>query len=107
MLGFIGKARMTKSSSFEVASNLSCHQSLHVMTDWIISSTRNCLGLIYTVYSERMVGSGGEPIRLETLVGNLLSLVSVPAAGQPGVRFSLGANDRQLLQSPVYPEVQK
>jgi hypothetical protein len=42
---------------------------------------RNCLGLIYTVYVERMVGSGGEPIRLETLVGRLLGEVTVPEPG--------------------------
>ena len=33
---------------------------------------RNCLGVIYTVYSECLVGAGGERIKLETMVGNLL-----------------------------------
>ena len=75
--------------------------SKHDMTE----TFRNCLGLIYTVYTERMVGGGGEPIRLETLVGNLLSLVTVPRPGHPPVKFSLGANDRQVLQSPCYPEL--
>jgi myotubularin-related protein 5/13 len=45
---------------------------------------RNCLGLVYTVYVERMVGAGGEPIRLETLVGRLLGEVTVP---EPGARY--------------------
>ena len=75
--------------------------SKHDMTE----TFRNCLGLIYTVYTERMVGGGGEPIRLETLVGNLLSVVTVPGPGQLPVKFSLGANDRQVLQSPSYPGV--
>jgi len=66
---------------------------------------RNCLGLIYTVYTERMVGPGGEAIRLETLVGNLLGLVTVPSPGAPPLKFSLGGNDRQIIQSPTYPDI--
>ena len=38
---------------------------------------RNCLGTIYTVYSECMVGPGGERIKLEALVGHLLGHVYV------------------------------
>ena len=75
--------------------------SKHDMTE----TFRNCLGLLYTVYTERMVGAGGEPIKLETLVGNMLSLVTVPRPSQPAVKFSLGANDRQVVASPAYPEV--
>ena len=29
---------------------------------------RACLGLVYTCYTERLAGPGGEPVRLETLV---------------------------------------
>ena len=31
---------------------------------------RACLGLVYTCYTERLAGPGGEPVRLETLVRN-------------------------------------
>ena len=63
---------------------------------------RNCLGLIYTVYVERMVAAGGEPIRLETLIGNLLGMVVVPAPGSSPLKFSLGATGRQLIQPPLH-----
>ena len=66
---------------------------------------RNCMGLIYTVYTERMVGPGGEPIKLETLVGNLLGLVTMPSPGLPPLKFSLGATDRQIIQPPTYPHI--
>ena len=49
------------------------------------------------VYTERVSGPGGEAVRLETLVANLLSLVTVPAPGAAPARFSLGAGDRQLV----------
>ena len=49
------------------------------------------------VYTERVSGPGGEAVRLETLVANLLSLVTVPAPGAAPTRFSLGAGDRQLV----------
>ena len=54
---------------------------------------RNTLGVIYTVYSECMVGAGGEKIKLETLVGNLLGHIYVPRSGGNSgsqVRFTLG-----------------
>ena len=51
---------------------------------------RNCLGIIYTVYSESMVGAGGEKIKLETLVGNLLGNIYVPSNSGSQVRFTLG-----------------
>ena len=66
---------------------------------------RNCLGLIYTVYVERLVAPGGEPIRLETLVGNLLGMVTVPSPGSSPLKFSLGASDRQMVQTPLYPDL--
>ncbi len=63
---------------------------------------RNCLSVIYTTYSECLVGRGGERIKLETLVGNLLGSVHVPmgtGGGQiPQLRFSLGACDKLSLQ---------
>jgi len=66
---------------------------------------RNCLGLLYTVYTERMAGPGGEPIRLETLVGNMLGLASMPGPGSPPLKFSLGGNDRQIIQPPTFPDI--
>ena len=51
---------------------------------------RNCLGIIYTVYSESMVGAGGEKIKLETLLGNLLGNIYVPSNSGSQVRFTLG-----------------
>ena len=54
---------------------------------------RNVLGVMYTVYSESMVGAGGEKIKLETLVGNLLGHIYVPLSGGNSgsqVRFTLG-----------------
>lgn len=64
---------------------------------------RNCLGVIYTVYSECLVGSGGERIKLETLVGNLLGHVYVPSVGGSQVRFNLGPTDKMTLNPSVYP----
>lgn len=66
---------------------------------------RNCLGLIYTVYVERMVATGGEPIRLETLVGNLIGAIQVPSPGSSPVRVSLGAMDRQLVKPTLHPDI--
>ncbi len=66
---------------------------------------RNCLSVLYTAYSECLVGPGGERIRLETLIGNLLGSVYVPAPGGPQVRFSLGASDKILMQPPVHAGV--
>ncbi|RUS71898.1 hypothetical protein EGW08_020336 [Elysia chlorotica] len=58
---------------------------------------RNCLGIIYTVHLENM------PVKIETLVGNILGCVQVPPSGGPQVRFSIGAGDRQALQPPLSP----
>ena len=66
---------------------------------------RSCLRVLYTAYSECLVGAGGERVRLETLVGNLLGSVFVPPHGSPQLRFSLGASDRLALQPPVHPAV--
>ena len=66
---------------------------------------KNCLSVIYTAYSECLVGQGGERVRLETLIGNLLGSVYVPGPGGPQVRFSLGAADKILMQPPVHAQV--
>ena len=66
---------------------------------------KNCLSVIYTAYSECLVGQGGERVRLETLIGNLLGSVYVPGPSGPQVRFSLGASDKILMQPPVHSEV--
>ena len=66
---------------------------------------RNCLSVIYTAYSECLVGQGGERVKLETLIGNLLGSVYVPGPGGPQVRFSLGASDKILMQPPVHSQV--
>ncbi|XP_069012536.1 myotubularin-related protein 5 isoform X2 [Embiotoca jacksoni] len=65
---------------------------------------RNCLGLIYTVHVD------GLSAPLETVVGNLLTCV-IPIAGgsQPGQEereeslrtITLGAGDRQVIQTPI------
>ena len=66
---------------------------------------KNCLSVIYTAYSECLAGQGGERVRLETLIGNLLGSVYVPGPGGPQVRFSLGASDKILMQPPVHSQV--
>ncbi|XP_062238743.1 myotubularin-related protein 5 isoform X4 [Platichthys flesus] len=65
---------------------------------------RNCLGLVYTIYVD------GLSAPLETVVGNLLTCV-IPIAGgsQPGQEereerlrtITLGAGDRQVVQTPI------
>jgi hypothetical protein len=50
------------------------------------------------VYVERMVGAGGEPIRLETLVGRLLGEVTVP---EPGARYLELPTFLHLIQDSV------
>ncbi|CAF1202768.1 unnamed protein product, partial [Didymodactylos carnosus] len=57
---------------------------------------RNCLGLLYTVYIEPL-----SDIKIENLVGNILGSISVPPAGGQALRFSVGADDRQVLQPPL------
>ncbi|KAJ8396732.1 hypothetical protein AAFF_G00015700 [Aldrovandia affinis] len=55
---------------------------------------RGCLGLIYTVYVDSL------NFPLEGLVSNLFTCL-VPVAGGSQKLFSLGAGDRQLIQTPL------
>ncbi|XP_077374547.1 myotubularin-related protein 13 isoform X2 [Festucalex cinctus] len=55
---------------------------------------RGCLGLIYTVHIDSLT------IPLEGLVANLF-IFQVPVAGGSQKLFSLGAGDRQLIQTPL------
>uniref|UniRef100_H2Y622 Myotubularin-related protein 13 n=1 Tax=Ciona savignyi TaxID=51511 RepID=H2Y622_CIOSA len=54
---------------------------------------KNCLGLIYTVYIE------GLTISMETIIAKLL-IVKVPPPGSAMLRFSIGAADKQAIQTP-------
>ncbi|XP_064423329.1 myotubularin-related protein 13 isoform X2 [Latimeria chalumnae] len=56
---------------------------------------RACLGLIYTVYIDNM------NIQMESLIANLFTCL-VPVAGGSQKLFSLGAGDRQLIQTPSH-----
>uniref|UniRef100_A0A672LH28 SET binding factor 2 n=1 Tax=Sinocyclocheilus grahami TaxID=75366 RepID=A0A672LH28_SINGR len=53
-----------------------------------------CLGLIYTVYIDSL------SVPLEGLVANLFTCL-IPVAGGSQKLFSLGAGDRQLIQTPL------
>ncbi|XP_061606332.1 myotubularin-related protein 13 isoform X3 [Phyllopteryx taeniolatus] len=55
---------------------------------------RGCLGLIYTVHIDSLT------VPLEGLVANLF-ILQVPVAGGSQKLFSLGAGDRQLIQTPL------
>uniref|UniRef100_A0A8C8G1B8 SET binding factor 1 n=1 Tax=Oncorhynchus tshawytscha TaxID=74940 RepID=A0A8C8G1B8_ONCTS len=59
---------------------------------------RNCLGLIYTVHVDSL------SVPLETVIGNLLTCV-IPVAGGSQVNaprtITLGAGDRQVIQTPI------
>ncbi|KAG8001562.1 Myotubularin-related protein 13, partial [Nibea albiflora] len=55
---------------------------------------RGCLGLVYTVYIDSL------NFPLEGLVANLFTF-QVPLAGGSQKLFSLGAGDRQLIQTPL------
>ncbi|XP_066580002.1 myotubularin-related protein 5 isoform X3 [Amia ocellicauda] len=55
---------------------------------------RNCLGLIYTVHID------GLNVQLENLIGNLLTCV-IPIAGGSQRTITLGAGDRQVIQTPI------
>ncbi|KAM9825740.1 myotubularin-related protein 13 isoform 1-T1 [Syngnathus typhle] len=55
---------------------------------------RGCLGLIYTVHIDSLT------FPLEGLVANLF-IFQVPVAGGSQKLFSLGAGDRQLIQTPL------
>uniref|UniRef100_A0A3Q3XA42 Uncharacterized protein n=1 Tax=Mola mola TaxID=94237 RepID=A0A3Q3XA42_MOLML len=54
---------------------------------------RGCLGLVYTVHIDSL------SFPLESLVANLFTF-QVPVAGGSQKLFSLGAGDRQLIQTP-------
>ena len=68
------------------------------MTD--IFFFQNCLGIVYTMYVEP-----SPQIRLETLIGNILGSVTVPSPSGHALRFSIGADDRQVIQPPASPTV--
>ncbi|XP_032775338.1 myotubularin-related protein 5 isoform X2 [Rattus rattus] len=55
---------------------------------------RNSLGLIYTIHVE------GLNVNLENVIGNLLTC-TVPLAGGSQRTISLGAGDRQVIQTPL------
>uniref|UniRef100_A0A3P9JWX6 SET binding factor 1 n=1 Tax=Oryzias latipes TaxID=8090 RepID=A0A3P9JWX6_ORYLA len=55
---------------------------------------RNCLGLIYTVHVDDL------SVPLETVIGNLLTCV-IPLAGGSQRTITLGAGDRQVIQTPI------
>nr|XP_023398080.1 myotubularin-related protein 5 [Loxodonta africana] len=55
---------------------------------------RNSLGLIYTVHVE------GLSVSLESVIGNLLTC-TIPLAGGSQRTISLGAGDRQVIQTPL------
>ncbi|XP_053517644.1 myotubularin-related protein 5 isoform X1 [Artibeus jamaicensis] len=55
---------------------------------------RNSLGLIYTIHVE------GLNVGLESVIGNLLTCV-IPLAGGSQRTISLGAGDRQVIQTPL------
>lgn len=60
---------------------------------------RNCLTVIYTAFVEN------KDVSLEILIGNLLSTIDVPSLGGQQLKFSLGAGDRQVLQTPRHRSV--
>ncbi|XP_061663339.1 myotubularin-related protein 5 isoform X5 [Syngnathoides biaculeatus] len=55
---------------------------------------RNCLALVYTVHVD------GLTVPLETIIGNLLTCV-IPIAGGSQRTITLGAGDRQVIQTPI------
>uniref|UniRef100_A0A8C7H4E4 SET binding factor 1 n=1 Tax=Oncorhynchus kisutch TaxID=8019 RepID=A0A8C7H4E4_ONCKI len=55
---------------------------------------RNCLGLIYAVHVDSL------SVPLETVIGNLLTCI-IPVAGGSQRTITLGAGDRQVIQTPI------
>ncbi|XP_069485612.1 myotubularin-related protein 5 isoform X10 [Ambystoma mexicanum] len=55
---------------------------------------RNSLGLIYTIYVDGLSAS------LESVIGNLLTC-TIPITGGSQRTISLGAGDRQVIQTPI------
>ncbi|KAG7274432.1 hypothetical protein CRUP_033588, partial [Coryphaenoides rupestris] len=62
--------------------------------DGLVQPAQGCLGLIYTVHIDSL------SFPLEGLVANLF-IFQVPVAGGSQKLFSLGAGDRQLIQTPL------
>uniref|UniRef100_A0A672LDP3 SET binding factor 2 n=1 Tax=Sinocyclocheilus grahami TaxID=75366 RepID=A0A672LDP3_SINGR len=60
----------------------------------VVYLPKGCLGLIYTVYIDSL------SVPLEGLVANLFTCL-IPVAGGSQKLFSLGAGDRQLIQTPL------
>uniref|UniRef100_A0A8C9F464 SET binding factor 1 n=1 Tax=Pavo cristatus TaxID=9049 RepID=A0A8C9F464_PAVCR len=57
---------------------------------------RNSLGLIYTIYVD------GLNVSLENVIGNLLTCtIPITGGAQVGRTISLGAGDRQVIQTPI------
>uniref|UniRef100_A0A8C9KTJ1 SET binding factor 1 n=1 Tax=Serinus canaria TaxID=9135 RepID=A0A8C9KTJ1_SERCA len=57
---------------------------------------RNSLGLIYTIYVD------GLSVSLENVIGNLLTCtIPITGGAQVGRTISLGAGDRQVIQTPI------
>uniref|UniRef100_A0A9J8CCU9 SET binding factor 1 n=1 Tax=Cyprinus carpio carpio TaxID=630221 RepID=A0A9J8CCU9_CYPCA len=55
---------------------------------------RNCLSLIYNVHAD------GLTVPMETVIGNLLTCI-IPIAGGSQRTITLGAGDRQVIQTPI------
>ncbi|CAI5786790.1 Hypothetical predicted protein [Podarcis lilfordi] len=55
---------------------------------------RNCLGLVYTIFVDGLNTS------LETVIGSLLTC-TIPITGGAQRTISLGAGDRQVIQTPI------
>ena len=83
------KTQMYAPKCFVLTSKLDCFEAF-----------RNCLGLVYTMYVEP-----SSDIRLETLIGNILGNCNVPPPGGHALRFSIGVDDRQVIQPAASPTV--
>uniref|UniRef100_A0A8D2PAT1 SET binding factor 1 n=1 Tax=Zosterops lateralis melanops TaxID=1220523 RepID=A0A8D2PAT1_ZOSLA len=59
-----------------------------------VESPQNSLGLIYTIYVD------GLSVSLENVIGNLLTC-TIPITGGAQRTISLGAGDRQVIQTPI------
>lgn len=56
---------------------------------------KNCLTVIYTAHIDNI------DVKLEILITNLVAGIEVPKPGGSFITFSLGANDKQVLQPPL------
>lgn len=85
---------------FEGPTELYAPKSLVLVSRFhYVEILRNCLSTIYTVYSDKV------DVPLETVLGNLLACIEVPAPGESEIEFSLGAGDCQYLQCSPNPTV--